>query len=196
MSIACTTIFFHTALEKLTACYTAQVEHPCAYLTRVDDVWVFTEAQATETADWARQLALARAMSEDEAIAISVFIVGAHWALGMAFDGRQGPVATYLPDDETQMQQLPQQLLAIEQALDDLFPDDADPERIDALFGAVLDGAMPFEEAAVEMLQMIGCPPDWQRWSWFETVPEQLFIDPDLSDRVAPIGESRLFWEA
>lgn len=195
MAIACTTIFFHTDAEELAERYLANTDNPCAYLTCVNGAWVFVEELASETADWARQMNLALAMSEEEAIAFSVFLVGNLWALGLAFDGRQGPVAAYVPDDPTRISQLPQQLLAIEQALDDLFPDDVDPEQIDVLFGAVLDGAMPMDDAITEILEKLGCPPDWQRWSWFETVPEQLFIDPDLADRVVPVGEACHFWE-
>jgi len=195
MSIACTTIFFHTDAEDLIARYEANTEKPCAYLTRVNECWVFVDALATETADWARQLELATVMTEDEVIGLSVFIVGEHWAIGLTYDGRLGPVAAYLPDVATQMRLLPQRLLSIEKALDDLFPDQADPERIDAFFGAVLEGALSIDEAMTEILGLLGCPGDWLRWSWFETVPDQLFIDPDITDRVVPVGETRHFWE-
>jgi len=195
MSIACMTIFFHTDGPELISRYEATAENPSAYFTRVNGEWIFTDELATETADWARQQELAMVMTEEEVIGISVFMVGNLWALGVAFDGRQAPVAAYVPDNADQMRELPGRLLGIESALADLFPDNADPQVIDELFGAVLEGALPFEEAVSSIFDMLGVPPEWLRWSWFETIPQQLFIDPDLSDRVVPVGEASLLWE-
>lgn len=195
MPIACATIFFHTDAAELTARYEANTENPCGYLTRLNGNYIFVDAQATETADWARQIELATVMTDEGEIGISIFMVNELWGLGISFEGKLGPVAAYVPDDETQMDQLPQKLLALESVLDDLFPDDADPMRIDELFGSVLDGALPFEEAAAELLEMLGVPPEWPRWAWFEMIPEQLFIDPDLTDHVLPIGDACQFWE-
>jgi hypothetical protein len=195
MPIACATIFFHTDIGELTARYEANTENPCGYLTRVNGLWIFVDAQATETADWARQMELATLMTDEGEIGISVFLVNELWALGISFDGKLGPVAAYVPDDETQMRQLPQRLLAIESVLDDLFPEEAVPEQIDELFGATLEGAKPFEDMIDELLEMLGVPPEWQRWGWYEMIPEQLFIDPDLTDRVFPIGDACQFWE-
>jgi len=195
MSIACTTIFFHTNAVELITRYEEHAENPCGYLTRLNDQWVFVDALATETADWARQQELATAMTEDEVIGISVFMVGNLWALGMAFDGRLGPVAAYVPENADQMRELPERLLAVERALTDLFPGQIEAETIDALFGAVLEGAQPFEDAVTEILEMLGVSPEWIRWAWYETIPEQLFIDPDLAGRVTPIGEACQFWE-
>jgi len=189
------TIFFHTDAEELTARYEANAESPCAYLTRVNSEWIFTDGPATETADWARQFELATVMSEDEVIGISVFMVGELWALGVAYDGKRGPVAALVPDNADQMRELPMRLLAVERALTELFPDDADAEKLDVIFGALLDGALPFDEAVSSVFEMLGVPSEWSRWSWFETIPEQLFIDPDLSDRVVPVGEACHFWE-
>jgi hypothetical protein len=93
------------------------------------------------------------------------------------------------------MRELPGRLLAVESVLTDLFPDDADPAAIDELFGAVLEGVLPFDEAVSSIFDMLGVPPEWLRWSWFETIPQQLFIDPDLADRVVPVGEACHFWE-
>ncbi len=194
-SYSCTTIFFHTSGADLTERYLANTEQACGYLTRVGEAWVFVDAAATETADWVRQLDLATVMTDDTGIAISVLLVGEHWALGVAHDGRMGPVAVYLPDDPDVLKQLPQRLLAIESLLVDLFTDDVEAEQVDTLFGAVLEGVLPPEEAISEILAMLGCPPEWVRWSWYETIPEQLFLDPDLASRVTPLGEASLFWE-
>ncbi|MDO8704709.1 MAG: hypothetical protein Q7J84_07130, partial [Sulfuricaulis sp.] len=65
------TIFFHTDAEELTTRYEANAEHPCGYLTRMDGQWILVDAQATETADWARQLDLAAAMTADDTTGIS-----------------------------------------------------------------------------------------------------------------------------
>jgi len=189
------TIFFHTDAAELTTRYEANAENPCGYLTRLNGEWLFTDALATETADWARQLELATVMTDEEVIGLSVFMVGNLWALGVSFDGRPGPVAAYVPDNADQMRELPERLLTLENALTDLFPDDADPEEIDELFGAVLEGALPIEDAVSSILAMLGVSPEWPRWSWYETIPEQLFIDPDLADRVVPVGEACQFWE-
>lgn len=189
------TIFFHSDAGELAARYEEHAENPCAYLTRVNDEWIFTDSLATETADWARQFELATAMTEDEVTGISVFMVGDLWALGVSYDGRRGPVAAFVPDNAAQMRELPQRLLAVENALAELFPDAVDPDRIDALFGAVLEGVLPFEEAVTSIFEMLGVLAEWLRWSWFEAIPEQLFIDPDLADRVVPVGEACGFWE-
>jgi hypothetical protein len=195
MAIACMTIFFHAGADELAARYQAAADRPCGYLTRVGERWIFTEATATETADWERQLELAAAMTDEGVVGISVLLVGAHWALAVARDGRAGPMAVCVPDNEEQARALPRQLSAVEQALVELFPDEIDAERVDELFGAVLEGATPIDEAVTEILGMLGCSAEWPRWSWYETIPEQLFIDPDLAERVVPIGDACQLWE-
>ena len=196
MTCVCSTIFFNKANpEELVALYEAIAEPVNGYLTILDGMAVLVDALASETANWARQHDLAAALSADDAIALSVFIVGDLWALALARDGQPGPVAAFTPDSSKVLEQLPHKLLGIERQLDDLFPDVTDLEKVDAIFGAMLDGATPAEDGISELLDMLGCPPDWLRWSWYETIPEQLFLDPDLADHVIPLGEARAFWE-
>ncbi len=54
---------------------------------------------------------------------------------------------------------------------------------------------MPVEEAVTQLLAMLDCPPSWLRWSWYETIPQQIFTDPDLLKSVTPLGEAKQFWE-
>ena len=191
---ACTTLFFHTSAEDLTTRYEANAEPANGYLARLDTAWMLTDAVATETAHWSRQIELAVALSEDGVVAITIVLVGDYWALALAHDGQPGPVAVFIPDNPPLLRQLPEQLLAIERSLHDLFPGLIDAETVDVLFGALLDGGMPPEDVFTEVLAMLGCPPDWIRWAWYETIPQQLFIDPDLAERVVPLGEAKELW--
>lgn len=192
---ACATLFFHTSPEELVERYEENAEPANGYLIRLNGEYMLVDATATETADWARQVQLATAMSENEAVALSILLVGEQWALSLAYDGQQGPTAIYVPKDTKLLEQVPRHLLAIEKALEDLFPGDIDTDVVDAIFGAMLDGATPVEEALTEILEMLGCPPSWLRWSWYETIPQQLFTDPDLLKQVTPLGEAKQFWE-
>jgi hypothetical protein len=85
--------------------------------------------------------------------------------------------------------------MALEQALGLLFPDLVDLDEVDYLFGALLEDALAPEVVFTELFTMLGLTPDWLRWAWFETIPDQLFTDPDLSDRVIPLGEARELWD-
>lgn len=195
MTLACTTIFFHAAADELAALYETATEQQDGYLTQVGETWVFTDALATATADWVRQLELATAMSQDDVAALTVLIVGDAWTMSVAFDGQRGPVAVFAPGEERQPERLPHELLALERTLTDLFPDDIEAEGLDALFGAVLDGALPMEQVVDAIMTMLHVPEEWTRWSWYDLIPEQLFVDPDLADRVKPLGEAKAFWE-
>jgi hypothetical protein len=175
--------------------YETIAEPANGYLTQLQDACVLVDAVASETADWARQTHLATLLSLDNTVALSVFIIGDLWAIALSYDGKAGPVAAFTPDNSKAIDQLPHVLFALEKQLVDLFPDRVDAEAIDQIFGAMLEGAVSAEDGIVELLDMLGCPPDWLRWSWYETIPEQLFLDPDLTDRVAPLGEARTLWE-
>ena len=191
---ACT-LFFHTSVEEIAVRYEEIATPANGYLTRLDGNCLLVDAAVTETADWARQIHLATQLCVDEVIALSIFIVGDLWALALARDGQPGPVAAFTPDNAKTLELLPNQLLTIERTLVDLFPDRVDAGRIDELFGAMIDGAVTPEEGIGEILDMLGCTPDWQRWSWYETIPEQLFLDPDLTHRVTPLGDARELWD-
>ena len=141
------------------------------------------------------RLELAILLSEDEGIAFSVLLVGEHWALALAYNGQRGPTAVFAPDARKLIEQVPRQLLALEKALVELFPTEIDADELDALFGEMLEGVTPVEEAVTQLLAMLGCPPSWLRWSWYETIPEQIFTDPDLLKLVTPLGEAKQFWE-
>ncbi len=195
MSCACSTLFFHCDPRELIAQYEAICEPANGYLTCLNDEVVLVDALATEQADWGRQTSLAAALTGEDGVALSIFIVGAHWALALAVDGKEGPVAAYVPDDPDALDDLPRELMIIETGLARLFPGLVNAQELDLLFGAMLEGAVPVEEAINSLLAMLGVAPDWLRWSWYETIPEQLFIDPDLADRVTPLGEARLLWE-
>ncbi|HEX2949098.1 MAG TPA: hypothetical protein VHV83_05965 [Armatimonadota bacterium] len=196
MANICSTIFFNADPTEISTQYEAIADPANGYLTRLhDDCVVLVDAAASETADWSRQTQLAALLSANEVIAISVFVVGELWALALAFDGQAGPVAAFTPDNPKAMEELPHKLLAIEQQLDNIFPDGVDTEELDRLFGSMLEGYITPEEGITELFDQLGCPPDWPRWSWYETIPEQLFLDPDLANRVIPLGETRELWE-
>ena len=191
---ACVTVFLLADREALVSRYESLAEPANGYLTRVGETYLMTDAAASEGSDWARQVRLALEMSE-ELTALTIVIYEEYWALTLAHDEQQGPAAIYLPVAPEMLRNLPRQLFDVEKALVDLLPFDADADRIDALFGAVLEEALPIEDALTELLGMFGCPAEWIRWSWYETIPQQLFTDPDLAGRVTPLGEARQFWE-
>lgn len=194
---ACSTIFFgHYRVdpEAIIAQYEETVEPANGYLTRLNHECVLVDATASELADWSRQIDLAAALTSEDVFALSVFLVGDLWALGVARNGKTGPVAAFTPDSPKTLEQIPHKLLAIEQQLIELFPD-ADGEEIDRVLGMLLDGMTSPDDAFSELLDLLGCPADWLRWSWYETIPEQLFLDPDLAHRVTPLGAARALWE-
>lgn len=192
---ACGTIFFWGDPEALAQEYEAEAEPANGYLTAVGAGWLLADATASETADWERQLTLAAVMSDENQLAISVFLAGGCWVLALTVGGQPGPKAVCIPEDTRVMQQLPLELMAFEQALVDRFPDRVEADELDAVFGAVLEGAIAPDEMLTSVLQMLGCTADWQRWSWYETIPQELFLDPDLTDRVIPLGTARQLWE-
>ena len=134
-------------------------------------------------------------MSDDGATAISILLVDQHWALTVAHDNRPGPVAVSIPDEPATLQALPLRLMEIESLLTSIFPDDINGEDVDRLFGELLEGVAQFDDVISEILAMLGVAQDWPRWSWYETIPEQLFLDPDLADRVTPLGDAKGLWE-
>jgi len=192
---ACCTFFQHVTPEELAVSYEESAEPANGYLVSLNTWWMLDDATATEASDWGRQLELATQLTGEEGTAISVFLVGELWTLALCHGGNRGPVALFVPGDSKLLEQLPHQLLAFEQAFGELFPDDVDTDEVDSIFGALLDGAMLPEEAFSSLLQMVGVAADWQRWCWCETVPYQLFTDPDLSSRVIPLGLAKAFWE-
>jgi hypothetical protein len=195
---ACSTLFFAVnSLDpvELAARYEALADPANGYLTQLNCAYVFVDAQASETADWSRQIELAGLMATEDALALSIFMAGDLWALALTRAGHPATVAAYTPDNPKTFELLPHKLLALERQLGELFPAQLDVPGVDALFGAILDGAMSAEEGVTALLDMLGCSPDWLRWSWYETIPDQLFLDPDLSPRVTPLGEARNFWE-
>ena len=194
----CCTIFF--PLLELTNCEIAtqyeEITDPAdGYLTQLSQCSILVDAQASEMADWQRQIEIAISLSSEDLLALSIFIVGDLWALALAKDGQPGPIAAYTPDNTKVLEQLPHKLLAIEQQLCELFYRQVNPDVMDALFGALLDGAITPDDGIAELVQMLGCTQDWMRWSWYETIPEQLFLDPDLESRVIPLGNAKNLWE-
>lgn len=194
-SYACGTLFFHIPAASLKSRYEFLAEPGNGYLVRMGYDYLLTDAQATETADWVRQLDLAVDISADGGVAFSFFFVGKDWAMGIAVDGKPGAIAAYTPDDAKALDQLPFKLLALERELVANFPDILIPEQLDKLFGALVLDAITAEDAVTEILDELGCAPDWPRWCWYETISEQLFLDPDLAHRVIPLGEAVALWE-
>ena len=192
---ACATIFFHAHRDDLVARYEALAEPADGYLTSLRDTFILVDAVAAATADWGRQVRLGLVMSGDGVFALTVVLLGEYWALALAQDEQPGPAAVCVPNEPDMLSQLPRQLFDIERVLVESFPFAADADKIDAIFGAMLDGAQPIDEAFTELLEMLGCPNEWMRWSWDETIPQQLFIDPDLVARVTPLGDASGFWE-
>ncbi len=193
---ACCTFFHNIGPEELRRAYEENAEPANGYLIDLHEGWWgLLDATATEAGDWARQLELATELTGDDALALSLFIVGEHWAVAFTHGGERGPVAVYVPDDRKVLERLPHELLGLERVLAESFSDEIDPDELDALFGAVVDGATPIEEAFAEICTMLRIAPDWLRWSWYETIPEQLFTDPDLAPRVLPLGDVKGLWE-
>jgi hypothetical protein len=193
---ACSTFFHDVAPEELRRVYEADAEPANGYLVDLHEGWWgLVDAMASETVDWGRQLELASLLTGDDGTAVSVFLVGEHWAMAFTHGGARGPVAVYMPEDRKVLERLPHELLALEGVLAEYFPDDVDADAVDALFGAVLEGATPIEDVFTEICDMLRIAPDWLRWSWYETIPEQLFTDPDLAPRVLPLGAVKELWE-
>ena len=186
-SYACATLFFHIPAQSLKTRYEYLAEPANGYLVRMGYDYLLTDAQATETADWVHQLDLAVDMSADGGVALSFFFVDKDWAMGLAIDGRAGAIAAFTPEDAKALDQLPFKLLSLERELVSNFPETLSTEQLDKLFGALVCDAITAEDAITEILEELGCAPDWPRWSWYETISEQLFLDPDLSDRVIPL---------
>ncbi len=193
--LACCTLFAVTHPETLAERYTVGIDPPDGYLTYLNGWWMLVDATATATGNWARQRDIGLALSDEEGVALSIFITDDEWALALAVNGEPGPTAIFTPQNDEVMARAPYSLMALEQALGLLYPDRIDTEEVDYLFGALLDGALPAEEAINEIVLMLGCPADWMRWSWYESVPEQLITDPDLADRVIPLGAAKALWE-
>jgi len=192
---ACATVFFHAHRDDLIARYHEHADPADGYLTQVGETYVMVDAPAAEIADWARQVRLGLEMSGEGVIALTVVLLGQYWALALSHDEQPGPAAVCIPNEPDMNTQLPRQLFEIERTLVEWLPFDADADEIDTIFGAMLEEALPVEEAFSELLAMLGCPPEWIRWSWYETIPQQLFIDPDLASRVTPLGAAKAFWE-
>lgn len=188
-------IFFHISPEELAERYQLIAEPADGYITELQQQAILVDSATCALADWVRQVGLAVQLSANDKLALSIFIVDKHWALALARDGKAGPVAAYTPDNPKTLEELPYKLLALEDALHEIFHDDINREKLDALFGALLEGALPAEDVIHELLLMLEVPADWLRWSWYETIPEQLFLDPDFSNRVTPLGDARALWE-
>ena len=191
----CCTLFAHCFADELAENYEALAEPANGYLIRLNQWTMLDDAEATETADWSRQIELATMLTCEDGVAVSIFVVGEGWAIAVSLGGQPGPIAAFAPDEHKAVEQLPFKLLAVENALMTAFPDDVDAERVDAIFGAMIDQVMTAEEGMTEIVEMLGCPSDWSRWGWYETIPEQLFTDPDLAHKVRPLGEAKHFWE-
>ncbi|MHB9134018.1 MAG: hypothetical protein ACYDBB_23360 [Armatimonadota bacterium] len=191
---ACCSIIFNVPADELIARYEANAEPANGYLTRLDDSWVMVDAFASETADWGRQSLLAAEMTGEDGVAISILMTGQYWALGLAHAGKPGTMAVYLPGNEDVLDKLPFKLMEFEQGLVALFPDALDADELDRIFGAVIEMALPIDDAVDAILAMLGCAPDWLRWSWYDAIPHQLFMDPDFIGRVRPMGEAKDLW--
>ena len=194
-AFACCSLFSVVSPELLAERYEQGIEPPNGYLTQLDGWWLLVDGTACETGNWARQRDIGIALSADEGIAVSVFIADEEWALSLAVNGEPGPTTIYLPDNDELLARAPYTLMALETAFSLLYPDRMDVDEVDALFGALLEGASPPEVVFTALFAMLGIPEDWQRWAWFESIPEQLFTDPDLADRVIPLGEAKQLWE-
>ncbi len=193
--VACCTAFYVREPDVLAERYTLGIAPPNGYLVQAGTWWLLVDGTAAETGNWGRQRDIATVLSAEEGVALSVFITDAEWAIALAVNGEPGPTAVYLPDNAELIARAPFSLMALEQALGLLFPDLADMDRIDALFGALLEDAEPPETVFSELYIMLGVAEDWLRWAWFEAIPDQLFTDPDFADRVIPLGEARTLWE-
>jgi hypothetical protein len=193
--LACCTLLYVTDPETLAARYEAGIEPADGYLTYLDGWWMLVDATATATGNWARQRDIGLALSDEAGVALSIFITGDEWALALAVNGEPGPTAIFTPQNDEVMARVPFSLMALEQALGLLYPDRVDVDEVDYLFGALLEGALAPEEAVDGVVRMLGVPDDWMRWSWYESIPEQLFTDPDLADRVVPLGDAKDLWE-
>lgn len=192
---ACCTAFYVVSPEVLAERYTTGIDPPNGYLTQAGAWWLLVDGTAAETGNWGRQRDIGTVLSTEEGVALSVFITDEEWAVALAVNGEPGPSAVYLPDNDELLARAPYSLMALEQALGLLFPDYMIIDEVDALFGALLEGATPPETVFTELFTMLGVSPDWLCWAWFESIPDQLFTDPDLSDRVIPLGEARELWE-
>jgi hypothetical protein len=192
---ACCTFFYITSPEILVERYLQGIEPANGYLTQAGTWWQLVDGTAAETGNWARQRDIGTALSTEEGVALSVFIADEEWAISLSVNGEPGPSAVYLPDNAELLSRVPYSLMALEQALGLLFPDYVDLDTVDALLGALLEGALPPETAFTELFTMLGIPEDWLRWALFEAIPDQLILDPDLSDRVLPLGAAHDLWE-
>ena len=191
----CATVFLFGVAEELAAGYETIADPANGYLVPIGEHQVLADLPAGDAADWGRQLQLACDLTSAGGTALSVFSAGDTWGLALAVDGREGPVAVREPDNEDVMEVLPHRLMALEQALVRQFPQMVDADEVDALLGALLDGAARFDDTAAELLAMLDCSADWLRWSWPEAIPRQLLLDPDLLRHVRPLGDARSFWE-
>ncbi len=192
---ACCTALYIVSPEVLIERYLHGIEPPNGYLTQCGTWWLLVDGTATETGDWGRQRDIGTALSTEEGVAISVFLADMEWAISLSVNGEPGPGVVYMPDNAELIARSPYSLMALEQALGLLFPDLVDLDEVDYLFGALLEDALAPEVVSTELFTMLGLTPDWLRWAWFETIPDQLFTDPDLSDRVIPLGEARELWD-
>jgi hypothetical protein len=191
----CCSVFFGESAGHLCDEYVAVAEPANAYLTRVGVGLILTDAVATETADWGRQLRLGTELTTAGGVSFSVFAAGDRWGMAIATDGVEGPVAVFEPDEPAVMAELPMRLMGLEKSLAALSPEHVNDAELDRVFGALFEGVMTVDEVADIVLTMLGCSSDWPRWAWAETVPEQLFLDPDLTDRVTPLGDATGLWE-
>lgn len=194
-AFACCSLFAVVSPELLAERYEHGIEPPNGYLTQMEGWWLLVDGTASETGNWARQRDIGIALSAEEGIAISVFITDQEWALSLAVNGEPGPTAIYLPDNEELIARVPFTLMALETAFSLLYPDRVDVDEVDALFGALLEDALPPETVFTTLFAMLGIPEDWLRWAWFESIPEQLFMDPDLAARTIPLGAAKELWE-
>lgn len=195
MAHICCTLFDRCLPDELTAHYEAYAEPANGYLIRLQHWSLLVDAVATETANWVRQCELSAEMTCEDGVAVSLFLVDRYWAIAVAAGGKRRAFAAYMPDDPKLFERLPNELHKVEQALALYFPDDIDIVRVDELFGAIIDNGITVEDGFLALTDLLGISPEWLRWSWYETIPEQLFTDPDLAPRVKALGDAKQLWE-
>jgi hypothetical protein len=187
----CATYFLYCHPEELSSTYLEAIDTPAGYLVSSGNGMIFTDAVITETANWHRQTELAGEMAGDSGLALSYFAVGNTWGISLHYAGKQLSTA-YDYDNPKMQEKITGTLIEIETELIIAFPTKIDSDELDAMLGGLLSGVISSDDVFNYLLLAIGASPDWIRWSWYEAVAENLNIDPDLEERVAPLGNAEI----
>ncbi len=187
----CATFFLYCNPEDLTNGYLEAIDTPAGYLVSSGNGYIFTDSVITETANWHRQTELAGEFAADNGLALSYFAVGNTWGISLHSGGKQLSTA-YDYENPKMQEKITGTLIDIENELINAFPAKIDSDELDAMLGGLLSGVVGPDDAFNYLLLAIGASPDWIRWSWYEAVADNLNIDPDLEDRVAPLGNAEI----